>query len=142
MLRTCPKPTKKRTVKRTTRGLSESTMLKLHRESIRKLFNYRCFFCGSSTNALEAHHIVKRKNFLLRYNWRNGILVCKYVCHAHAETPEGKHLINEQIAPYRDYLQERSGQAKDWLVKRGMTKTEYLQEMKEELENILLDNNV
>jgi hypothetical protein len=137
MIRPVPKPTKKRTTKRTT-GLSDSHLLKLHREAVRKRFQNQCFFCGSSTNALEAHHIVKRKNLLLRYDWRNGVLVCKYGCHQFAETPEGKHLINKLIEPYRDYLQERSGQSKDWFAKNNLTRTEFLQEVKKELDEYLL----
>ena len=130
----CPKPKKKKA-----RGLSDSHLLNLHRKAVRALFGYKCFFCGG-TNELEVHHLVKRKNFLLRYNWRNGVLVCKYICHAHAETPEGKHQIDLLIEPHRKYLQDRSGQSKDWFVKHGMSRHDYCIEMKLELEKILLAN--
>ena len=119
------------------RGLSDSLLLKLHREAVRKIFNNCCFHCGSSVNALEVHHIVKRKILLLRYDWRNGVLVCKYGCHAYAETMQGRHLLDKLIEPYRDYLQERSGSCKQWFVDKGITRNEYLQDVKKELEEIL-----
>ena len=133
-----PKPlkTEKKKRKKVVRGLSEGNLLKLHREAVRKLFFYRCFFCHFAIGEKEVHHVVKRKNFLLRYSWRNGILVCKYICHPHAETPEGKHKIDLYIEPYREYLQERSGSCKDWFVKHGITRNDYLREMYNELKEI------
>ena len=124
------------------RGLSDSLLLKLHREAVRKLFNNACFFCGK-TGQLEAHHLIKKKNLLLRYDWRNGVLVCKYGCHAYAETMQGRHLLDKLIEPYRDYLQERSGSCKQLFVDKGITRNEYLQDVKKELEEILKgDHNV
>ena len=124
------------------RGLSDSLLLKLHREAVRKRFENRCFYCKGS-NELEVHHIVKRKTLLLRYDWRNGVLLCKYGCHQWAETPAGKHAIDKLIEPYRDYLQERSGSCKQWFVDKGITRNAYLQDVKKELEEILKgDHNV
>lgn len=121
------------------RGLSDSHLLTLRRKAVHIIFHDRCFFCGKhvSETPLEDHHLVHRKMFLLRYSWRNGILVCKYGCHQHAETPEGKHKIDEYIAPFRKYLQDRSGNCKDWLVAHGMTKADYKRQMHNELKEIL-----
>jgi hypothetical protein len=128
------------------KGLGDSNLNSLWRKAVLAVFGSKCFFCGTdaSVQEVECHHIVKRKTFLLKYNYRNGIPACKWVhegnkhfkmsCHQFAETPEGKHLINEHIAPYREYLTDRSGQAKQWLVEHGMTKNEYKQEMYLELQ--------
>jgi hypothetical protein len=133
------KPKKKVTK---TRGLSDNHLLTLRRKAVHVIFHDRCFFCGKSSlqAELEDHHIVKRKMFLLRYSWRNGILLCKYGCHQNAETPEGKHKIDQYIAPFRTYLQDRSGNCKDWLVKHGITKTDYKRQMFDELKEILLSD--
>lgn len=132
-----PKEPKKKVRKKVANGLSDSNLLTLHRKAVRKIFGYRCFFCNRNEGVREVHHIVKRKNLLLRYDWRNGILLCKYQCHPFAETPEGKHEIDLYITPHRDHLQERSGSSKDWFVKYGITKQEYCESMKKELESIL-----
>jgi hypothetical protein len=136
-----PKPVKEvKKIKKTERGLSDSHLLKLRRAAVHVVFKDCCFFCGKhkSQTELEDHHIVKRHMFLLRYAWRNGILVCKYGCHQHGETPEGKHKIDEYIAPFRNYLQDRSGNCKDWLLSHSMTKLEYKRQMFNELKEIIM----
>jgi len=77
------------------KGLSDSNLLKLRRQVVHKFFNGRCFFCGTTEN-LEDHHIIKRRNLLTRYNWRNAILCC-HKCHIFAETPQGKYMITNHL---------------------------------------------
>jgi hypothetical protein len=121
----------------TNKGLSDSNLLKLRRQAVHKHFNDCCFFCcqHKSVSPLEDHHIVKRKNFLLRYDWRNSILVCKYVCHNYAETPAGKHKIDMYLtnSGFRDYLQARTGCCKDWFVSHGITRKDFLSQIYEDL---------
>jgi hypothetical protein len=128
-----------------TKGLSDSNLNQMWRKAVLKKFGNKCFFCSASADSqvVECHHVVKRKTFLLRYDWRNGIPACKWLhsgnkhfkmsCHAFAETPQGKHLINAHIAPFREYLTDRSGQSKQWLLEHGMTKTDFLKLIYEEL---------
>jgi len=127
------------------RGLSEGNLNRLWRKVVLEIFGGKCFFCGAhhTEQEIECHHTVKRKNFLLRYNWRNGIPSCKWVhgknghlkmsCHQFAETPEGKHIIDVYQARFRDYLTARSGVAKQWFVEHGITKRDYLIEMYNDL---------
>lgn len=140
----CPKPIKKAKVKkkvikkRKGFGLSDSHLLHLRREVVKKLFGGCCFFCGLPHQQVEIedhHYAVKRNMFLLRYDWRNGLPVCKYGCHQNAETPHGKHLINNYILEqgFMEYLQERSGNCKEWLLKHNMTKTDYKRFMYDDL---------
>ena len=120
------------------RGLSESNLLKLRRQVVLANFNDCCFFCGKHkfNVPLEDHHLIKRKNLLLRYDWRNGIPVCKYNCHSYAETPTGKAKISDYLrnADLLNYLQERSGQAKQWFVEHGITKNDFLKQMYDDLQ--------
>lgn len=135
--------------KRKATGLGDRNLLLLWRKAILYMFGGKCFFCESPGRVLECHHTVKRRNFLLRYDYRNGIPVCKWAhsgnapfkmsCHQYAETPSGKHLISEFQAQWRDYLTDRSGQAKQWLVEHGMTKDQYKQKMYDELNLITKD---
>jgi hypothetical protein len=131
-----------------TKGLSDSNLNQMWRKAVLKKFGNKCFFCSASADSqvVECHHVVKRKTFLLRYDWRNGIPCCKWVhfgnkhfkmpCHAFAEVPAGKHLINAHIAPFRDYLTDRAGQSKQWLTEKGMTKNEFKALMYEELRGL------
>ena len=129
------------------RGYGDGTMLSLHRTAVRIAFGYRCFFCGTPIQAqeLEAHHIIKRKGLLLRYAYRNGVLLCKWPhkdnaqfkmsCHRYAETPAGKRLIDRYLEEmgYMDYLMERTGSSKQYFVERGITRIDYVRAMKTEL---------
>ena len=137
-----PKKEKKGKKKKVIRGLSDSNLKAKWRLVVLKKFNDCCFFCGQHKShvEIECHHLVKRKTLLLRHDWRNGIPVCKFVCHSYAETPTGKHRIDVYIDRYRDYLQERTGQAKDWFVKHGMTRNEFLRLMLDDL-NYQLEND-
>lgn len=125
------------------RGISESHLQKLWREAVLKNFADCCFFCGQhrSSVEIECHHLVKRKMLLLKHDWRNGIPVCKYVCHSYAETPTGKAKIASYLNDHGllDYLQARSGQCKQWFVEHGITKTQYLKSMYDDLKAKLSD---
>jgi len=123
------------------KGLSDSNLLSMRRKVVRANFNDCCFFCGQhkSVSPLEDHHIVKRKTLLLKYDWRNGIPVCKYVCHSFAETPTGKAKIADYLraADLEKYLQERSGVAKQWFVSHGISRKDFLSQMYDDLKNKL-----
>lgn len=124
------------------KGLSDANLLRLRREVCHLLFRGRCFICGERGGEMEDHHYVKRKNFLLRYSYRNSFLVHKWKqgnkkmsCHAFCETPAGKHKINKYLFEngWFEYIQERTGSCKQWFVDRGITKKEYLVQMKNDL---------
>ena len=44
-----------------------------------------CEVCGSRF-MVDAHHYIKRTNFNLRWNIRNGIRLCRLKCHKWAES--------------------------------------------------------
>jgi hypothetical protein len=127
------------------RGLSDSNLQNMWRKAVRIKHCYRCFFCQLTVGEKEAHHIVKRNNLLLRHDWRNGVLLCRWgdedsmSCHAFAETPEGKRKINTYLEKnnWLDYLQERSGQSKQWFVKRGISRNDFLLEKYTELKEVI-----
>lgn len=133
------------------RGLSDSTLLGMLRKAVLKLFGGKCFFCGAHYLSVPVaiHHIVKRKMLLLRYSYQNTIPVCdslheknkhlKMTCHQYAETPDGRKQISDYLVKkgYLGYLQERDSQSKQWFVRNGITKNDYLSTMKKELQEII-----
>jgi hypothetical protein len=97
---------------------------------------------------MEDHHFVKRKNFLLRYSFRNSFLVGKYQeswqkmsCHAFCETPAGRKKINDYLIEngWFDYIQERVGSCKQWFTEHGISRNDYKRQMYDELKEILND---
>jgi hypothetical protein len=116
---------------------SDRWLQKLWRDAVLKNFSHTCFFCGQHifNVEIECHHLIKRKSFILRHDWRNGIPVCKYVCHNYAETPAGKHKIDLYLTQsgFREYLQARTGCCKDWFVKQGISRKDFLKEVYEDL---------
>jgi len=123
------------------RGLSDSNLDNLWRKAVRKKFNDRCFFCGAHllNTELEAHHYIKRNNLLTRYDWRNGILLCKWTCHKEAHTKQGGRKIEDYLIEkdFYNYLTERETQSKQWFVRNGITKNDYLLTMYNELKEII-----
>ena len=127
------------------KGIGDRYMLMLWRKAVLRKHYNRCFFCGADADdtLVDCHHIVKRKTILLRYDWRNGIPACrlrtyrndhlKMSCHAYAETPMGKKLIDDYIEPWREYLTERSCPAKEYFSENGVTRNEFISGMKDEL---------
>jgi len=44
-----------------------------------------CQMCGTNRGVLEAHHICGRGSCGTRFDLRNGVTLCKYICHVWAE---------------------------------------------------------
>lgn len=73
------------------RGLSDATLLSLWRRVVLERWFNRCVVCGSS-GPLEAHHIVHRRVYVLRYDPANGMPVCP-ACHISADTLRGREYL-------------------------------------------------
>jgi len=74
----------------------EATILRLWREVVLVKFGRHCAFCGSTQlHIVDCHHIVRRDNLMLKYDWRNGIPLCRYSCHRFGETKAGREKIAE-----------------------------------------------
>lgn len=142
---TCPHPVRKRELMK---GLSDANLQRLYRKAAYKSFNDKCFFCGAhrSNTDMEIHHPNHRNGLLLKYDYRNAIPCCKWAkdeyalsCHQFAETPEGKKRITayQDKMGYTEYLQERSGSCKQFFVERGITRTDFLKIIYNDLKEYL-----
>ena len=76
-------------------GLSDSTLLMFWRKVVRARWDNRCAFCGDPKDC-ECHHIVPRRHRLLRFDLRNGLLLCKH-CHRLAPSLTGHELLKEVL---------------------------------------------
>jgi len=101
------------------KGHSASTMVAWWRKAVLANCDNTCAVCRNKwpSDQLEAHHLVSRHNRILRYDWRNGVAVCRGPCHTLADTrsgtasilkvwPHAKYLTEtvEQYRTYKEYL--------------------------------------
>lgn len=116
-------------------GISKTHMNRLWRKAVLANYHNMCPKCGNTNiEEIQCHHIVYRRHSILLYDWRNGIPGCTGSCHLFYHTKKGEQFI-AKIHKYYDYLCDRDNiTIKDHLVKKGMTRTEFLLEQKAELE--------
>jgi len=106
------------------------------RKACRTIHHNRCFVCGT-TGALETHHYIRRRNLLTKYAWQNGFPSCAE-CHRHLHTKAGEQKITKWLAEngWLEYLHERETSSKQYFVKHGITRNDYLLSIHKELKKI------
>lgn len=96
----------------------------LWRAAVRQVQGDICQACGRRTVPGEVHHLFSRRHDMLRWDPRNGYVLCK-ACHGQAHD-DGWTKAYREASPYYDYLQKRRAMNfKDFLVQRGMTAREF-----------------
>ncbi len=86
-----------------------------------KIRDKKCVYCGNKKiEELEAHHIIKRRHAITKYDLKNGITLCKPFkgCNghrrAHNEYEMKQWIINYIGKEKYDDLEKRSYQIKRW----------------------------
>jgi len=123
--------------KKKKKAWSNSHLLLLWRKAILKKYDNRCVLCNNgNVPELECHHIVKRRNKILRYDVKNGVPVCKYGCHQKIDSLEGIEFLNNFID--FEYLKRYENMTyKDYLWQNLLTDNEFLKECAENLKELL-----
>ena len=99
----------------------------------------RCAKCGMTGDSLHAHHIIKRRYKVLRWDVKNGIALCP-ACHEWIHsTPKGKQWEVEHAD--LEYLDDKHCNLKDYLLQCGMSDAEFRTHMKESLKAVV-DGNI
>lgn len=114
-------------------GLSDSALMALWRKAVLSHYGNRCIICGGG-GTLEAHHVIKRRYKLLRYDWRNGVPVHHGDCHATADrmgvyaapSAHQDFLLAMARATFKQYMSEVGLSDAEW---RGRAKAELLAEL-------------
>lgn len=106
-------------------------------QAIAKKYNYKCALCSYPGG--EAHHIIKRRHVVLKWDLRNGIYLCvKH--HKEAETAEGRQKVETFVGEDMDYLCEMDRYIlQTWCIKEGITSDEFRLIQKEKLKRYLND---
>ena len=117
--------------------LSESRMHQLWRRAVLVKAGHRCAFCGQPGDCeLECHHIVRRRKLLTRWDWMNGIALCRD-CHRIGHTKLGEMKIMK-VHPHYDYLVERENLiSKDVFVDLQINDNGWYHRQAEEMRDII-----
>jgi hypothetical protein len=111
--------------------ISDSTLDRYWSKAVKKMWNYRCAVCGSTS--IQAHHVVRRSKRVLRWDFRNGIALCPE-CHAWAHTTAGRMRV-EMLMPMA-YLAELDVPLVDYCHEHELTRDEFRQEKLKELKEL------
>lgn len=117
---------------------ADSTLNQWWRRAVLQSYHNRCGICGLpwQAGALECHHIIKRRQKLTRWNWKNGIPLC-VECHALAHTKKGELFISRRHPYYEDLVTMEQVKYKDYLLTTGLTENEFrgklLKDLKEKV---------
>lgn len=119
-------------------GTSESRLRKLWREAVLGVWPYDPFTGESRPSQLQCHHIVYRRYWVLRWDWRNGIAL-SHESHRRVHGVEGSGLVLNRLTDHhRDYLLSLHRVTKpEYLTATGMSEAEFLQMRRNELEHVI-----
>ena len=121
------------------RKYTDKYLLRLWRQAVLKEYDSKCFICGNTVlNEIDCHHIVKRRNRILRYDYWNGIPVCRMGCHNDIDSIAGRDILRDRIPTKIDYcaFYERMT-LKEYLSSHSMTRDEFYFEKAENLKYII-----
>ena len=121
-----------------TKTVSDSTLSKLWRRAVLARWGYRdpiSGVCDPTGDSLQCHHIVYRRHFLLRWDYRNGIPLTN-ASHRFAHTGEGRDRVRKlSDFAYLDWMERWD--KKTYFVTHCMTEGEFRLEKKAELQAII-----
>lgn len=121
-----------------TKTVSDSTLSKLWRKAVLAYWGYRdpiSGLCDPSGEILQCHHIVRRRRFVLRWDYRNGIPLTAE-SHAYAHTGAGGERVRELVNT--KYLDEMEGwDKKSYFATHGITEGEFRLEKMAELRAVI-----
>ena len=120
------------------RGLSEGRMQKLWRQAVITVWRADPLSGERREELLQCHHLVFRRYFLTRHDWRNGVPLSPE-SHLTVHGVLGNSPILELLTEeHREYLTTLQGWTKkDYLMATGMSEEEFLRMRKHELEYVI-----
>ena len=122
------------------KSVSDGYLNKLWRQAVLTKWEYSCPYCGNTDiDTIQCHHIIKRRNVILRWDVKNGIPGCTCPCHQYYHTKAGHRWIEEQLDEqtimHLDTYENMT--YKNYLQKNCLTDNEYRLIMLEELKMII-----
>lgn len=120
------------------RGTSEGRLQSLWRRAVLRVWLYDPFTGEGDHDRLQCHHIIFRRYWFTRHDWRNGIPLTAE-SHARAHGLGGDILIYSVLTDaHREYLEAANRIRKaDYLASHGMSEAEFLAHRRDELERVI-----
>ncbi len=132
--------------KSTVKGASHSLLMGLWGKAVRKKWGGECILAPSAImenedhceGKIEAHHIVKRHTILTRYYVHNGVTLCQYH-HGRASFIGTQQRIGDRvgISVLAELAALQGTSFKNYLVRRGQTRADFLRDAKAKLVDYL-----
>ena len=122
------------------KSVSDRYLMHLWRQAVLAHWGYRDPIAGvrdPTGYSLECHHIVKRRGYILRWDYKNGIpLTAETHRFIHNHPAKANRLLYEYVD--YEYLAEWEGVRKnDYLLRNSMTDNEFRLKMKGYLKNVI-----
>jgi len=112
---------------------SDKYLSKLWRRAVLLTWECKCAYCGSdNVDALQCHHIVRRRHKILRHSWRNGVPGC-HECHRFYHTKLGEQWLAVTVPDYGWLCEMEQVHFKQYAVDNCMTDSEFSQFRHDEL---------
>jgi hypothetical protein len=120
------------------KGMSESRMARLWREAVLTVWPYDPFDGTGDPSRLQCHHIIYRRYYVTRWDWRNGMAL-SMANHQRVHGIEGNGLVIQHLQPHhREYLMTMNHVSKkEYLYAVGMSEAEFLEMRRNELEHVI-----
>ena len=124
--------------------MTERSLDILFRKAVLLSWGGACVFCGNGNqDQLEAHHIIKRRKKVLKWDIKNGLPLCNSLsankCHIAADSKKGeakiRSIIGEETWNYLCDLEDVT--IKDIVIKSGMSSAEFRLDRAKELKRII-----
>lgn len=111
----------------------------LFRKAVLVLRGTRCEVCGQpfKSDCVQVHHVVKKGCELLRWDVRNGAVVCD-ACHLNNVHGQGWDKFLLDSSPHCEFLTDAKKIVfPDWLARQGKTREEFHKERRAVLKGII-----
>lgn len=118
--------------------LSEGRMHDLWRKSVLIKCNHNCYLCGRyGDENLDCHHIIRRVKKLTRWNWKNGVCLCRK-CHNELHQ---QNKVKRQLENTWEHIEELDWlnvfTYKDYLISEGISHNEYYKRLELDMKDII-----
>jgi hypothetical protein len=131
--------TKKRRTQKPRKAVSDSRLMQLWRQAVLMHWHYTdplSWYRDPTGESLQCHHYIRRKHFLLRWDYRNGVPLTAQ-SHEYAHTKGGDAELKELLDT--DYLHAMERWTKkQYLLEHGLSENEFRLRVKQELEQIII----
>lgn len=120
-------------------GPSDSTLNKLWRQAVLVKWNYTDPLMGyysPNGEALQCHHVVFRRHYLLRWDVNNGVPLTTESHHAVHHYPDARRML-EDLTDMKYLSAKAKVLKKDYLQENNMSDAEFRQETKSKLESVI-----